>query len=76
MTGPCWDENAGGHPSRHLDRGAWEEELARLAPPPSWMSPQGRRSAEQAADRLRYALLLIALALVVGASMWSLGALR
>ncbi|MCK9928815.1 hypothetical protein MXD62_16795 [Frankia sp. Mgl5] len=77
MTG-YWDEVRDGVPCREIDRATWTDRHTRAGnPPPQGMGPVGRRPAEQAADRLRYAALLIALALVAaGACIWSLGALR
>ncbi|WP_018503103.1 hypothetical protein [Parafrankia discariae] len=73
-----WDEVRDGEPCREIDRATWTDRHTRAGtPPPRGMGPVGRVPAEQAADRLRYAALLIALALVAAsACIWSLGGLR
>ncbi|MEX5636545.1 hypothetical protein [Parafrankia sp. FMc2] len=73
-----WDEVRDGVPCREIDRATWTDRHTSAGdPPPAWMGPAGRRPAEQAADRLRYAALLIALALVAGGTcVLSLGGLQ
>lgn len=82
-----WDEVRNGDPCIQVpphdipeprpDWAAWSKRLAAAGdPPPPGMRPQGRRSAERAARRLRRAAVLLALALAAGLSIWFLGVLR